>query len=574
MFVLSVSATTAAGPLSQLCSNDFSQLSGACDIANTKTVIPSQQEAPSKTYATKNTPFCSSCAECNFSANRYGAATLTEDITGNRLICIDTNYVNNVTIDCAGHKISNSYVGVWFERGTQVIVKNCRFENNVYAVATTEAAQAKIFNNHFEQNDYAIVLNSNEDNVSNNSINGCGVGVLLTGSRLEMKSNTISSCTYGLYLGPYAEPGCDNNIDTSNLIDGRPAYYFFNSSNMLFQNLDVGQLHVCYGRNITIVNTTANDGIWLQFVDFSKVNNNRIIDGGEGIFYNQNNNGTVSENFIFEGITGVMLFGGQTVSISKNHLINNSHGVILARGFNSINVSYNIIEGKGSDPGNNKVGIWLLEGNAYVANNLIRDHGVGIEFDLFYSGQTASHTVTENQISDNYWSGLSQQYSGNLRIQTFGNQNFNYNLRHNTVTYSTSAHPYQVYSDVPVKLRYSRQGNYWGRSQRPYFCEYGNQNANCINNWDSNRPDVIDSCPYNQSYAPGAWPESPVCPLGPILPTTAVAEKIPEKPSEEKLAVAAAPPWHNDKWLPYEIAGTIGLVIIASALAWYYKQRK
>jgi hypothetical protein len=72
---------------------------------------------------------------------------------------------------------------------------------------------------------------------------------------------------------------------------------------------------------------------------------------------------------------------------------------------------------------------------------------------------------------------------------------------------------YKTDSDNPIELSLNRQGNYWGRSEYPYFCEYGNQNASCLNStYDSNRPDVIDSCPYNQSYPPGQWPESPVCP--------------------------------------------------------------
>ncbi|MFH1977786.1 MAG: dockerin type I repeat-containing protein, partial [Candidatus Aenigmatarchaeota archaeon] len=61
------------------------------------------------------------------------------------------------------------------------------------------------------------------------------------------------------------------------------------------------------------------------------------------------------------------------------------------------------------------------------------------------------------------------------------------------------------------ELSHQNQGNFWNRTEEPYFCEYGNQHLNCINNWDSNRENVIDSCPYDQYYSPVEWPASPVC---------------------------------------------------------------
>jgi hypothetical protein len=89
----------------------------------------------------------------------------------------------------------------------------------------------------------------------------------------------------------------------------------------------------------------------------------------------------------------------------------------------------------------------------------------------------------------------------NATIGVFMDSLDNYSkMMYNSINNNTQK---QIYSlNIRQELSYDRRGNYWGRSTPPYF----------IPGVDSNNISVIDSCPYNQSYAPGQWPASPVCP--------------------------------------------------------------
>jgi parallel beta-helix repeat protein len=100
------------------------------------------------------------------------------------------------------------------------------------------------------------------------------------------------------------------------------------------------------------------------------------------------------------------------------------------------------------------------------------------------------NVLSNNLIRDNYENGLTLGTSG---VSVFHNSIYNNNKQGDS---------YEVYSKTPIELSYKGRGNFWGHAEQPYF----------VPGVDSNREDVKDSCPYNQSYLPGEWPASPVCP--------------------------------------------------------------
>jgi parallel beta-helix repeat protein len=189
------------------------------------------------------------------------------------------------------------------------------------------------------------------------------------------------------------------------------------------------------------------------------------------IYFWSTSNSFISKNFIDNAWWGLNVDLGENNTAINNTISNVDYGIEAEATKN-----FKVI---GNNVSNSYYGVVKFRGEIEIASDLI----------------------TDNILHNNHYGIYIEAYNPNITIQ------------HNTIMNSSVL---SVYSQTSTELSYNRQGNYWSRSEYPYFCEYGNQNASCIDNWDSNRPDVIDSCPYNQSYPPGQWPASPRCPTPPV----------------------------------------------------------
>jgi len=113
------------------------------------------------------------------------------------------------------------------------------------------------------------------EQTANNQISGCLVkgcnsGIILTSSYLNiLRNNTICDgyenfCVGSPYLSNY-----ENDIDTSNTIDGKPIYYMVGETDLVFdETMDIGYLSLYKCSNITVKNIELSDNCYgILFAD-------------------------------------------------------------------------------------------------------------------------------------------------------------------------------------------------------------------------------------------------------------------------------------------------------------------
>jgi len=290
-----------------------------------------------------------------------------------------------------------------------------------------------------------------------NLITNDTLGILLDSSSLNLlKNNNITANRYnfgvqGLELSHFIQ-----DVDTSNLVDGKPIYYWVNrnesevpsdagyvalvnSTNIMVRNLNLknnlaGILITCSG-NSTITNNTVSKnyvGIWLLFSSNDTVSGNNVTTnglvrltslgstaiGGFGVGVCNSSNNIISDNEISENNgQGISLYGfSNGNSILRNNMVGNSLKGIDLYGASYNNISWNVIA-------NHTESTWF-----------------SVELDYFSSyNNICFNNITDNgnAISIESWSSYNRVYgnivmrSGWYGINLISNANYNSILSNN-----------------------------------------------------------------------------------------------------------------------------------------------
>ncbi|HSD57306.1 MAG TPA: right-handed parallel beta-helix repeat-containing protein, partial [Methanotrichaceae archaeon] len=129
---------------------------------------------------------------------------------------------------------------------------------------------------------------------------------------------------FGLDGLPYYE----NDVDTSNLVDGKQIYYLINSSNLILDSSSNAGTVYCVGcHNVTArdLNLTNNSyGIYFLKTNDSRVENSSISDNWIGASFYNSSNDTVEDNRIFRNYIGIDLLNSSNVTLKDNLIYNNS----------------------------------------------------------------------------------------------------------------------------------------------------------------------------------------------------------------------------------------------------------
>lgn len=265
------------------------------------------------------------------------------------------------------------------------------------------------------------------------------------------------------------------------------------------------------------------------------------------------NNSLLVGNQSMNGFDPVQAISALIVSgatIMNCNITNYTRGMVLAGSSNSVvdNEIYGLVSGGAAGEG-----VLIAENGTVIRGNFVHDvQGGGIVIagppgstysDLVVSGNTISNAggnglgargvvsslIANNTVSGSTYNGITllttinSNVTGNsLTGNAFGlflQDSHNILVWHNNIysNYGGISDDYQVVSEnsthapIPIELSLDGAGNYWGHT----YCSYFNAGN------DSNDASVEDNHPYNQSYAPGEWPEDPPeCDSGPTTTTT------------------------------------------------------
>ena len=253
-----------------------------------------------------------------------------------------------------------------------IISNNC--SSNAFGISLTGCNNNTISGNTAYDNTYhGILLDYSDYNtISGNTAYDNRNGIYLSCSNKNtISGNIMNKCGLGLY-GSIEELG-SHNIDTTNLVNGKPLYYYSNEANLEPNNFtNAGQVILVNCKDSLISNLNASycsTGISLFYC------NNNIISGNiasynrvGGIFLAYSDYNNITGNTANNNFNGIYLYFSDYNTISGNTANNHYRGIYLN------DSSYNTISGNTANY--NKDGMFLCDYSDYntVSGNILLEN--------------------------------------------------------------------------------------------------------------------------------------------------------------------------------------------------------
>jgi len=351
--------------------------------------------------------------------------------------------------NCTLYNAGTSYTGIWLYNvdNSQLIDNNCSSNrrgiylqysqnntisgntlnnNNLDGIYLYSSNNNTIWRNTASNNDrYGIYTdlsdyNDVSGNVANNSIIGINVedsyninvlgnnmidnvlGILLSDANHSISGNNMNGCGLGVSGSSSIEELCSYDIDTTNLVNGKPLYYYTNEENLGSYNFaNAGQVILVNCTDSIISNldfSYCSNGIALYYCSANTILGNTGNNQRNGImlFYSYKNTvtGNIENSNDFYGIN---IVGSHNNTISGNTANNNNRDGIYLSTSNNNTLSGNTANN------NTRHGMYLfssdynnLSGNSLSYNN---DNGM-------YLAESNNNTITQSMIKDNLGFGL------------------------------------------------------------------------------------------------------------------------------------------------------------------------
>jgi parallel beta-helix repeat protein len=316
--------------------------------------------------------------------------TFTADISDSIIV-----QRNNIIIDGANYRLQGTGSGSGFSLTSisNVTIKDVNIENFYYGIYFDHSSLNTISRSNLTGNTYGIWLFCSSKNTLRNNI--------MVGNR------------WGFGIWGWSLSGYLNDVDGSNMIEGKPIYYLLNQENLIINPTtfpDVGYLALVNSTRIKIENLTLTNGyhgMLLAYTRNSIISNNKVADNEFGIFLFSSSNNTVSKNNAIHNYVGIEFHtSSNNNTITENNITNNTKGLGTEFSSNNIILRNNITA--------NKVYGILLYSTSYctISENNVIGNTIGIGF----SPSSSSNTVSRNTISKNSECGIQLSQCSNNSV--------------------------------------------------------------------------------------------------------------------------------------------------------------
>jgi parallel beta-helix repeat protein len=259
-----------------------------------------------------------------------------------------------------------------------------------------------LMNNTVSNNsDYGIYLGSSSNNtLTNNIMSNNDKGIRLAySSNNTLPKSTISGNTYNFEVYGTSLPHYIHEIDTSNLVDEKPIYYWVNEKDKAVPS-NAGFVEVVNSTNISVrylMLTNNYKGIFFVYTNDSRIENINVSNSYVGIWLSTSSNNTITNN-----LDGICLEYSSNNTLTKNIAFNNTCGGILLHASSNNTLMNNIVSN------NSHYGIYPYSSsggpscNNIITNNLITNNDDGIcLFSSVYS-YCSNKIYLNNFINNNH----------------------------------------------------------------------------------------------------------------------------------------------------------------------------
>ena len=368
--------------------------------------------------------------------------TLTGNINGTIVI-----EANNIILDGAQHTLEGEgkdSSGVWLQDKTNVTITNIRIRNFTVGITFSHYASRWEVNDNYTTN--CTVQSSTIERcfyglsfkwpinctIKNNFITNNTFGIWSDGKSNTYRNNIINENKYG--FGESDEAG--NDVDDSNIINGKPIRYWINRYNETVPSTtSMVILRNCSRIRVQNLNLTGNgNGIVLYRTTDTEIFGNNITDNqGRGMEVLLSfNNSIIGNRITNNGDDGIREHGSGYNVVSNNLIQANDHGIyfcttstheviannriIANRAGSTLGIcSYSNITGN-LVLGNSGWGLGIGEGCFVARNNVTENNGTGI---VFYGPNNiiVSNWVSKNKIGIETYKGVNNNISSNSIVK-------------------------------------------------------------------------------------------------------------------------------------------------------------
>ncbi|MHA2100157.1 MAG: NosD domain-containing protein, partial [Candidatus Kariarchaeaceae archaeon] len=359
---------------------------------------------------------------------------------GIRLSNADNNNIteNDVSGSTTGWRVGYfgpSGYGIEMYSSDNNTVKNNNASSHGTGIRLYGSKYNEIMNNTLNFNIYRDNLNryfggglditdSDDNYFANNNVSANNEGIKLLNSGNNIFRNnqmTGNNFNFLLNIAWYPVQGYNNDIDMSNLVNGKPIYYIVNGSNLMFDQIsNAGTIYCVNCDNVTIKNlsfTNNGAGVYFYNTQNSLIQNSTVNNSKYGFILRDSVRNTINQNSLqsngVDPMAGVYLWNSSKSLITQNNIvgINRMYGVELFESdhnevFNNtlsnllaiyVRNSYNTtIIGNEITPGGS-TGIYFRDSNKNnVTSNNVRGGGYGLSISNGDNNTVLNNNFTSN----------------------------------------------------------------------------------------------------------------------------------------------------------------------------------
>jgi parallel beta-helix repeat protein len=306
---------------------------------------------------------------------------LENHITGDMWYSIKLSSAGNCNI-IAGNSIANNSLGsgISISSSSYNYVNENNITNTYNGIELWHASNNTICGN----------------NVLNSSYKGF---TLYYSSNNNITKNSITNSTYNLDVFGDELSHFMNFVDVSNLINGKPIYYYANETNLVINSVthhQIGYLACINCDNVMVENLTFTNnaqGVLIAYTNNSKMKDNNMMGNEYGVILKSSFNSSLCENNITDNPNyGIELDDSFDNTIFENNIKNNGYGIFL---YDSSNNTF-----FGNWIADNEYGISPCPDypNRFYHNNLINNT------QQVYFEDSGYTNFWDNDFEGNYWS--------------------------------------------------------------------------------------------------------------------------------------------------------------------------
>ncbi|MDP7263997.1 MAG: NosD domain-containing protein [Candidatus Thermoplasmatota archaeon] len=340
--------------------------------------------------------------ESNSYANRISNNTCSDnDQYTIVLVGSYNNFINDN--NCSGND-----KGIWLYSSNGNEISNNTCENNSQGGIYVRSSNENLISNNLCINgrEGISIIDSEANIINANNCSNQQIGISLDGSvRNNLTDNEMIKG--GIYLeGNSLEEWGTNEIDDSNMVNGKPFFFYYNISNKVISP-GAGQIIFvdCHGMKVVDqdINNVSTGLLLVSSTNITVANNQFTSNSLHGIEIWDSFGINISQNmFISNDYTGIYLDSSSEIAVVNNQFISNSiYGIEIWDSYGNVISNNSFIL-------NYYVGIFFKRSNDnIIMGNTCRYNGYyAIHFD-----RSNRNTISNNMVTENHYSGIYFVYS-------------------------------------------------------------------------------------------------------------------------------------------------------------------